>query len=33
MDLLDVDRLRQMARSFPVRVKAAVDRLCEGAVP
>jgi hypothetical protein len=28
MDLLDVDRLRRMARSFPVRVRAAVDRLC-----
>ena len=28
MDLLDVDRLRQMALSFPVRVRAAVDRLC-----
>ena len=28
MDLLDVDRLRQMARLFPLRVRAAVDRLC-----
>jgi hypothetical protein len=27
MDLLDVDRLRQMARSFPLRVRAAVDQL------
>jgi hypothetical protein len=33
MDLLDVDRLREMSRPFPVRVRAAVDRLCEGAVP
>lgn len=28
MDLLDIDRLRQMARSFPLRVRAAVDQLC-----
>ena len=29
MDLLDVDRLRHMARLFPLRVRAAVDRLCK----
>lgn len=28
MDLLDLDRMRQMSRSFPERVRAAVDRLC-----
>lgn len=28
MDLLDVDRLREMSRSFPVRVRAAVNPLC-----
>ena len=33
MDLLDVDRLRQMALSFPVRVRAAVDCICNNNKP
>jgi hypothetical protein len=28
IDLLDVDRLRRMSWSFPLRVRAAVERLC-----
>ena len=33
MDLLDIDRLRQMARSFPLRVRTAIDRLCNHEKP
>jgi len=28
IDLVDVDRLRQMSRPFPLRVRTAVERLC-----
>ncbi len=33
MDLLDVDRLRRMSRSFSIRVRTAVDPLCNRKKP